>query len=214
METTFKTAMFGGFDRQDVVAYIEKTARESGERAAALERERDELAAQREALTQEGETLRGENQSLSERCAALEAALAEKSAEEDRLRGRVEALAGLESEAARLRGVEREYQTYRAHMVDVELEARQRADEIGREAQERAEKLLRETEERCEALRARLRAELHRAAETYGSLRTDFQTLAEHVSGELRKMDVAATQLPLSFDHLREKLEELEREAQ
>ncbi len=28
MSTSFKTSMFGGFDRSDVIAYIEKTGRE------------------------------------------------------------------------------------------------------------------------------------------------------------------------------------------
>ena len=50
MSTRFKTSMFGGFDRSDVIAYIEKTGREHEERVAALEAE--------------NETLRKENQTL------------------------------------------------------------------------------------------------------------------------------------------------------
>ena len=50
MSTSFKTSMFGGFDRSDVIAYIEKTGREHEERVAALEAE--------------NETLRKENQTL------------------------------------------------------------------------------------------------------------------------------------------------------
>ena len=37
MSTSFKTSMFGGFDRSDVIAYIERTGREHEERVAALE---------------------------------------------------------------------------------------------------------------------------------------------------------------------------------
>lgn len=50
MSTSFKTSMFGGFDRSDVIAYIERTGREHEERVAALEAE--------------NETLRKENQTL------------------------------------------------------------------------------------------------------------------------------------------------------
>lgn len=34
MSTSFKTSMFGGFDRSDVIAYIERTGREYEERVA------------------------------------------------------------------------------------------------------------------------------------------------------------------------------------
>ena len=41
MSTSFKTSMFGGFDRSDVIAYIERTGREYEERVAALEAENE-----------------------------------------------------------------------------------------------------------------------------------------------------------------------------
>ena len=36
METSFKTCMFGGFDREDVIAFIQKTAEENQTRLDAL----------------------------------------------------------------------------------------------------------------------------------------------------------------------------------
>ena len=39
MSTNFKTCMFGGFDRGDVINYIEKSAKEAKERIEALENE-------------------------------------------------------------------------------------------------------------------------------------------------------------------------------
>ena len=32
MNTNFKTALFGGFDREDVISYIQQTSRESQQR--------------------------------------------------------------------------------------------------------------------------------------------------------------------------------------
>ena len=37
MNTNFKTALFGGFDREDVVSYIQQTSRENQQRISALE---------------------------------------------------------------------------------------------------------------------------------------------------------------------------------
>ena len=37
MNTNFKTALFGGFDREDVVNYIQQISRENQQRVSALE---------------------------------------------------------------------------------------------------------------------------------------------------------------------------------
>ena len=99
MDTTFKTTVFGGFDKQDVVAYIEKAARESGERIAALEKERDELAAARLEWEREGETLRETSQELQRRCDLLEVELAEKRTAEEAVRSQSQELEGLRARA-------------------------------------------------------------------------------------------------------------------
>ena len=39
MNTNFKTALFGGFDREDVVNYIQQISRENQQRVSALEEE-------------------------------------------------------------------------------------------------------------------------------------------------------------------------------
>ena len=41
-ENSFRTAVVGGFNRQDVLNYIESSARESKERVAALQKEAEE----------------------------------------------------------------------------------------------------------------------------------------------------------------------------
>ena len=43
MNTNFKTALFGGFDREDVVNYIQQISRESQQRISALEAENQDL---------------------------------------------------------------------------------------------------------------------------------------------------------------------------
>ena len=68
MDASFKTCLFGGFDREDVVTFIEKTAAENQEQLA-------QAQASAEALRQEAEALRGpaaEYQSLKEHVADIE----------------------------------------------------------------------------------------------------------------------------------------------
>ena len=43
MENTFKSSVFGGFNRDDVIRYIEKTSLESKQQIEALEQESDGL---------------------------------------------------------------------------------------------------------------------------------------------------------------------------
>ena len=82
-------------------------------------------------------------------------------------------------------------------VAQLELEARQRAADTVEEAQRQAaDAMLRETEERLTAI-----------VEQYGGLFSSFESISAHVSSELRKMDVSVSQLPLSFNHLREGLQ-------
>ena len=116
MDASFKTCMFGGFDRQDVVAFIERTAEEH--RAAVetlqaenevLRREKNEAAAENEGLrciTEQDAKLREDNERL------------ERQVQE--LRQQVESL-HVENEA--LRGPAAEYQSLKEHVADIEISA-------------------------------------------------------------------------------------------
>ena len=65
METSFKTCMFGGFDREDVISFIQKTAEENQTRLDALTAENEKLLAEQQATEQQ-------NRELSDRLAELE----------------------------------------------------------------------------------------------------------------------------------------------
>ena len=210
MEGTFKTAMFGGFDKQSVVDYIEKSARESRECIAALESECTALQAGKAEAEERCAALREENEGLKDESVQLRTELAEVRSEKAQLE-------------ARLAEMEREYQTYRAHMVDIELEARQRAgditnqaqtaaDELTRTTREQADAMLQDAQNRCVALRNQMQGELQAMIDGCRAMKADFANMTEHISSELRRMDVATAQLPLSFNHLQAGLEALARE--
>ena len=189
-----KSVTFGGFDKQDVVAYIERTA----QAAAAAE----------QALREEGERLRGQAEEQAEEIAQLRRQLAEMTEEKDALQSQLEQetaarqalepLRALEGEAARLR------EELEALRPDAEAYAqfRARIGAIECEARERAAHLEAET-----AVRLRRTVDTFRGQ--YLELMHTFEGTAGHVTAELRKVEVNLTQLPRAMDQAGRELNEL-----
>ncbi len=209
MEMTFRNAAFGGFNRQDVMDYIANAARESGEKIASLERERDALqgkAARKEQLEEELRL-------ATETSASLEASLAAVSAERDALKTQTQQLKNQAEALKELEAQAQEYGSLKQHIAEIELDAHKRADQILQEAQAQADAIVREAEERALAVRQTTEAELSALSERYQELLHAFETASSHVTGELRRMDVAVGQLPLAFNRMSGILRELRQEA-
>lgn len=122
-----RTTAFGGFQRQDVVDYIEQSAREHAAQLNALRAELKQ--AQASLATLEGEKARAD--ALAQRC--------------DALSQRVDALAPLEEEVKSLRSQVAEYQPQaqayqelRDRLAGIELDAHTRAAQLVHEAEEEA----------------------------------------------------------------------------
>ena len=120
MNANFKTRVFGGFDREDVISFIEKTSLEHQKRVSALEEE---------------------NKRLSDRCGAVEAevqALREQSRAELAAAAELEELkrkfAALTAENEQLRGPAEEYRRMKDHIADIEISAHRRTEEFRAQA--------------------------------------------------------------------------------
>lgn len=115
METkNFRSVAFGGFDKEEVIQYIQKTAQENTDAQEALRRENNKLRAENEALQKRLDfSLREQEDS------------ARKEAEE--LRGKIERLT---AELEELRPQAKSYREVRAQVGDIECQARQRASEL------------------------------------------------------------------------------------
>lgn len=120
-------------------------------------------------------------------------------------------------------------------ITQLELDAHQRADEvvaqanasaqaIQAQAQAQADDTVRAAGEEARAAVAGARSQaqaLLQAAEDkvtataaeYDQLFQSFTSITSHISGELRKLDVTASQLPISFDRLKEGLRQLQEQA-
>lgn len=123
MSASFKTCLFGGFDRQDVVAFIEKTSRENQERIEALETENASLQQQNETMDSELQQMRSDYSEKAEK--AMQASeLSKKLTESEQERQK------LEEEIAVLRVQAAEYLSMKDHIAEIEINAHRRTEEF------------------------------------------------------------------------------------
>lgn len=208
-ETSFRTAAFGGFHKQDVLNYITSVNRENQEKNAALKQQAEQAArdnAQMKDRLESAEAARKKNAAecerlsalLAQRTAALEqaekelAALKrEHEAASARLAQMEERLPGLEADAA-------SYASLKDHTATIELEAHRKAQEIVDQAQERAAKA-----------RNELDNWLRRVQSSYYHLRTDVLATAAHLSDELERGSAAMAEASVLFQQHDETMAEL-----
>ena len=123
METSFKTCLFGGFDREDVISFIEKTAAETQERLDALTTEREELLAKKRSTEAENAALRVQLNELTER-------LDNETALHARVQSMEEELTALRRENETLREPAAQYQSLKDHIAEIEISAHRRTEEF------------------------------------------------------------------------------------
>lgn len=182
-----KSVTFGGFDKQDVIRYIEQTAQQAAAAQQALQAENDELRKQVASLSAEAASLRAQIKALSGERDHLQEALNQESA----ARQQLEVLKPLEAEVARLRPDAEAYAQFRERIGAIECEARKRAADL----------------ELATANQLQKTVDLFR--EQYQTLMSTFESTASHVNSELRKVEVNLTQLPRAMDQAGTELNEL-----
>ena len=226
MENTFKSSVFGGFNRDDVIRYIERTALESKQQIEALEQEsdglcrenaelRDKLAAaerERDKLAESYSTASSAQDALKKGLTAAQETIAELRAkleettrkadyaqkEHERLREAQKAehereMQKVLSELAELRAQAEEYGRVKAHIADIELSARERADALDA------------------ATRAKLQAYIASCTSQCEQVLSTLGATCESVSSELKRADAAVAQLPEAFTTLEGQLDELKK---
>lgn len=226
MENTFKSSVFGGFNRDDVIRYIEKTALESKQQIESLEQEsdglcrenaelRDKLAAaerERDSLKESYATASGAQEALKKGLTAAQETIAELRAqledttqkaafaqkEHERLRAAQKAehereMKKLQEELAALRAQAEEYGRVKAHIADIELSARERADALDA------------------ATRAKLQAYIASCTSQCAQMLATLGSTCESVSSALRHADEAVSRLPGAFTTLEGQLDELKK---
>ena len=179
---TFKSVTFGGFDKQDVIRYIEQTAKETAELRESLEKENDRLRAQTEELTARLREASSRAEALDHERRELREQLERETAARKELEPAKPEAERLAAEVERLRPDAEAYAQFRERIGAIECEARKRAADL-----ETA------TVRQLESVVAAFR-------EQYQTLASAFDATAVHVTGELRKVEVNLAQLPRSMD--------------
>ena len=156
MSTNFKTCMFGGFDRGDVINYIEKSAKEAKERIEALENENNELRSNNERIEQALRALHAQakqqrqeeqgQEALQQQLSEAQVHLNELAVEIDTLRAENEKLRAeaqsLRTESVKLREAADDYAHLKEHIADIEINAHRRTEEFRAEAIEKLRRCL------------------------------------------------------------------------
>ena len=183
MDHPFRSAAFGGFNRQDVLNYLEHAAKEEKKKLDELRKQLDEARqaasqsgsslseqqAKMDALNQENQMLRSQLEKANQDLTASRAAstlnsklLVEIQREVDSLRAKV---AALEPDA-------QAYAAVKDRTASIELDAHRRAKQIEEEARQgarelrgQAEQCLKKVEQRYDTLRSEVESTVAYAAE-------------------------------------------------
>lgn len=178
--SAIRSVAFGGFDKEDVARYIEQLSQETEK----LREERDALQEKADCLEKEADELKTQVQDLSK-------AKEELSAEVARLAPLEKENARLNEEVEALRPDAEAHIMLRGQVGAIECEARQRAAELEEHTAGQMHKAL----------------DLFR--QQYQILMSTFETASSHMTGELRKMEVALAQLPRTMDQTGVELDRL-----
>lgn len=211
MDHQFRSAALGGFNRQDVLEYLEKTAAEYAQQLKQVQdqikeltQRSVELSAREGQLAAQVATLEGEKQELSAQNGALEAraqraeeTLAQREGELARLR---DELSGAKEKIAALEPDATAYATIKERATGVELEAHRRAEETVQEAQRQAKELRTQTEQW-----------LARVVREYDELRGRIDATVCHAAGELQKAEGMLGEVSQALGRQDLALEELSR---
>ena len=193
MSANFKTCMFGGFDREDVVSYIEKTAKETQEKLDALESENTRLKADNERIEQALRTLHAQAKQMKQDeqdQETLQQRLDEAQARAAELAVRCEAL---EAENESLRASANECAHLKEHIADIEINAHRRTEEFRAEAIEKLRAIIAQQRTWCQKQRG------------------EYAFMSETILQDIRRAEDVLENADYSgFDQMMEGLQQLE----
>lgn len=176
----FRGAAIGGFNRQDVMRYIEAVARENTARISAMEQELVETKEKNTALTRELATFRAESPGRKE---ALNRLSGEVEVKSTALSQKTAALAHAERELACLREKVQQmedataaYENLKELAGTIELDARNRAQTMIQNAEAAAQKTREELEQWMEQVQT-----------DYLRLRQDVDAMLTHAGSEMER---------------------------
>ena len=193
MSTNFKTCVFGGFDREDVISYIEKSAKESQERIEALESENAKLKEDNERIESALRTLHTQTKQHQREEMEQEALQKQLMDAQDRVAELTVHNEALRQENEALHAAADEYAQLKEHIADIEISAHRRTEEFRKEAFAKLHQCINAQRAWCQTQRSR-----------YANMN---ETLLQDVR---RAEDILANNDLSGFDKMLETLQNLE----
>ena len=148
MSENFKKCMFGGFDPEDVIAYIDRTAKENKARIATLTEQNEALTKSNQEMQVELTMLRQQFVDQENENRAAEKWQREWQAAQEKLQQ-------LEEEAAMLRTQAQEYRSLKDHIADIEISAHRRTEEFRRAAIAQMQEIVNKQRGWCEEMKTK-----------------------------------------------------------
>lgn len=198
----FRASVFGGFNRQDVITYVEETTAEYARR---IEQMQKELGQAKETGAQKSAEL---EQAQAE-CAQSMETNGRLTEEKNELAAELSlARSELEVQAGKLADAQRELQALREKVAQLEPAAqaferiKERSASIELDAHVRAQRLLDETNAGIKATKTQVEQWLVRVQSSYDRLCTDMDATVSHASGELARLQQMLDGVSVGFsDH-------------
>ncbi len=176
----FRRSAFGGFNRDDVVGYIEK------------------YSAEHRASLAENEKLRSENGELSLKVSELEGKVEKLKADNSELAGAKAEADSLKKTVEEVKDSALAYENTRLRLAAMEVEAARRAADIEKVAMDAAENTLDNVESVVDDINTR-----------FGGLRYEIEVTIAHLRGELAKMNASLDRIAAEIADTDEKLQGL-----
>ncbi len=221
----FRAAAFGGFNRQDVTSYIEKSSKEHNEELEKLKKQIESLTGERDSLAAHAAETESALSAERERTALLESEAKELSEEMEKLRAEnssaTEKLSSAEEQIETLKDqlslattrsecAESECASLQAEIKQLNLEIaayateKQHVADIEIAAHERAKAIEDAAEKNANELHVKI-AEFGRdASRKFFSVKEDTERTVSSLSSELEKIRLLLSGLPPYFEQLAE----------
>ena len=203
-ELQFRTAALGGFQKQDVLSYIESSNQIHLEKLESVQRERDQLAQEMEEARRQAADAQSRTGRLEHENAELKDELAKARQELEAMRQEYDqqkqALEAMKVRLERAEPAAQAYEQVKDRTAGIELEAHCRAQEVQRLSEEKVRKTRTEVEQW-----------LHKVKAGYDLLRADMDAAINRTGQELDKAYDILTQLSGNFAAQEEHLDKLTR---
>ena len=194
MEHPFRSAAIGGFNKQDVLDFLEAQAKQTAQA-------QQELQGRLEESERQGENLRRELDEANRQLEAVRRALEEADQAREELAGQLEwaneAASDSRQEASRLAGELRQARRERDEMraqrdavwpdAQAYIELKERTAGVELEAHRRAQAIQAKAEEDAQKARRQVEQWLKRMGREYDALCTQVETTVSHAASELEK---------------------------